>query len=70
MVLDNDWALGLLSALTGNLNLLPVTSIALILLMAIWRRAWHGKWPEIFDSVALTGIVLSAYNGAVVFWFW
>ena len=66
MVPGNDWALGLLQALTGNLNLLPATSLAVILSTALWRRISHGRWPELADCAGLAAIVYSAYTGTVL----
>ena len=56
MVPGNDWALGLLLALTGNLNLLPATSLAVILSTALWRRISHGRWPELADCAIFYSI--------------
>ena len=66
MVPGNDWALGLLQALTGNLNLLPATSLAVILSTALWRRISHGRWPELADCAGLVAIVFSAFTGTIL----
>ena len=66
MVPGNDWALGLLLALSGNLILLPFAAIALLVLTAVWRRLSSLPQLKLEDWAGLVGIVFSVYTGAVI----
>jgi hypothetical protein len=57
----NEQVIGLLQALSGNLSLLPLTQLAAVLMLVVWRRVKYGFVPRVGECAALAGHLLALY---------